>query len=247
MHLKESCGKTQILPVIHYLDVRTAIDQASLAFEARADGVFLISHDGLDSELPEVARAIKFAHPNKLVGLNFLTYGVEAASLDAFEYGLDMVWGDVCGVSSAGITDLGLRLSNFFIEHSSIQLFASVAFKYQPIENDPVLAAKNALGAGFIPTTSGASTGHPPAIEKIQSMSSATGRTLAVASGMSVENVSQYANYLSHILVATAVSLDDHHFDLELLSRFVSLARNESGRNLRGAEAAISLALAANT
>lgn len=218
----------QILPVIHYLNAETAIDQANLAFEAGADGVFLISHQGQDLELPPVASTIKMAHPGKSVGLNFLTAGIEQACSSVLEYGLDLVWGDSCGVSSAGLDALGERLRVFVETHPHIQVFASVAFKYQPLEVYPQIAANNAFTAGFIPTTSGSATGQPPTVDKIAGMSVVTGGCLAVASGMSVENVSLYAKYLSHILVATAVSMDEHHFDFELLSRFVGLVRNSS-------------------
>lgn len=215
----------QILPVIHYLAPAIAIDQANLAFEAGADGVFLISHEGRDAELPAVGRAIKSDYPGKLIGLNFLAAGAESACRSVVEFGLDMVWGDVCGVSSTGLTDMGTRLQEFVRTQPQIKLFASVAFKYQPLEDNPALAAKHTLDAGFLPTTSGPATGHPPTVEKIAAMSAETGGQLAVASGMSVDNVSRYVDYLSHILVATAVSRDEHHFDFELLSRFIGMAR----------------------
>jgi predicted TIM-barrel enzyme len=113
-------------------------------------------------------------------------------------------------------------------EQPELQVFGSIAFKYQPLEADPPLAASNAAGVGMIPTTSGAATGRPPTLEKIVSMSEATGGRLAVASGMSCENITAFSPHLSHALVSTGVSLDDYHFDVKVLTEFVRLAHKQT-------------------
>ncbi|CRN66901.1 membrane complex biogenesis protein, BtpA family [Pseudomonas aeruginosa] len=218
-------NRTQVLPVIHFLDRATAMEQAELAFDAGADGVFLISHGNEDAQLGGIAQLIKAKHAGKRVGINLLTHGPRVAAQVAVERGLDMIWGDDCGVSSAGFAPLANDLSAFIKAYSDVQVFASVAFKYQAVESLPADAARNALDAGFVPTTSGEATGSPPSVEKIALMSSAANGKLAVASGMTVDNVQSYARYLSHILVATGVSVDEHHFDYEVLHRFVALAR----------------------
>lgn len=218
-------NRIQVLPVIHYLDRVTAMEQAELAFDAGADGVFLISHGNDDAQLGGIAQLIKAKHAGKRVGINLLTQGPLVAAQVAVERGLDMIWGDDCGVSSAGCASLAIDLSVFIRAYPDVQVFASVAFKYQAVESRPADAARNALEAGFIPTTSGEATGSPPSVEKIELMSSAAKGQLAVASGMTVDNVQSYARYLSHILVATGVSVDEHHFDYETLHRFVALAR----------------------
>lgn len=218
----------KVLAVIHHLDKKTTLEQASIASSAGADGVFLISHHGADRELAELGRQIKLDCPNLQVGLNYLGLGVIEAAQAVLDAGLDMVWGDVCGVSSAGLDDLGHRLNNFKEQNAGIAVFASVAFKYQPEDLDPPQAARNARAAGFIPTTSGSATGIPPAWEKVCEMAGPVldaGTTLAVASGLSVENVGSYFPYLSHLLVATSVSIDDHHFDVHLLQEFVKAAK----------------------
>lgn len=217
--------KVQVLPVIHFLDRVTALDQAELAFDAGADGVFLISHGNDDAQLGGIAQLIKIKHAGKRVGINLLSQGPRMAAQVALEHGLDMIWGDDCGVSSSGCAPLANDLSAFIRGYPDIQVFASVAFKYQAFEGRPDEAARNALNAGFLPTTSGEATGSPPSVEKIALMSSAANGQLAIASGMTVDNVQSYAPYLSHILVATGVSLDEHHFDFEALSRFVGLTK----------------------
>lgn len=213
--------------VIH-LDYKTTLDQADLAFEAGADGIFLISHQGEDAEdimLSNIGQQIKSEHKTKLIGLNLLGYDALHAAKGVLSSGLDMVWSGYCGVSSDGVSGMGLALQNMASKNPEIMFFASVAFKYQKTDTNPPLAASMALNAGFIPTTSGSATGNAPSIEKIAAMSKATNGKLAIASGMSVENIESFAPYLSHVLVATGVSVDEHHFDFELLSRFISLAK----------------------
>ncbi|MBV7541945.1 hypothetical protein [Acidovorax sp. sic0104] len=213
----------KILPVIHHLNARTTREQAGLALECGADGVFVISHHGDDKAVIGMARELKALHPTASIGINCLeTDTLQAATL-AIEAGLDMVWADFMGVDSAGLTEQGWALSRLAAEHPTIGFFASVAFKYRPFEPDPVEAALKARNAGFIPTTSGAATGAPPELGKIAAMG--MGGSLAVASGMTPSNVGAFAHHLTHILVATGVSADEHHFDYELLTVFLAAVR----------------------
>lgn len=215
----------RIYPVIHYLDRATAFDEILVARRCGADGVFLISHRGADQELLDVASDAKRDNPDFPIGVNLLTWEPNRAVFMAHASGLDMVWADNMGVSSWGLTPVGSTLSKFGRKHPEIQLFASVAFKYQAPEPSPAQAALYALEAGFIPTTSGAATGSAPELAKIVRMSGATRRALAVASGMTPGNVAAYAPYLSHILVATGVSLDEHRIDPVKLGRLIAVAR----------------------
>lgn len=216
---------TKIYPVIHYLDDDTMLAEANLAAAFQADGVFLISHIGHNERLARLGMKIKDKHPEMKVGLNLLGERVESAAEAVNTYCLDMVWADYAGVSGLGLDTEGRDLSAWAQNHSDIDVFASVAFKYQRRENNPVGAAQNALAAGFIPTTSGAGTGSAPSVEKIKSMSKGTQGVLAVASGMTPENVAEFAPFLSHILVATGVSKDDYHFDALKMQAFFDVVR----------------------
>lgn len=217
-------NKIMIYPVIHVLDEKLALEQADIAFDAGADGVFLISHYGKDNDLPAMGEKIKAKYPDKKVGLNFLALGPVNAYLAARQSGLDMAWGDNCGVDSSGANHLAYALRNLVAE-GTVEVFASVAFKYQPVDSKPDVAATNAFRCGFIPTTSGDATGSAPSVDKIAFMSEAVGGKLAVASGMTAENIQRFAPYLSHVLVATGVSEDEHRFDYELLHQFIALAK----------------------
>lgn len=214
----------KVYPVIHYYDDKTTIEQALIAKESGADGVFLISHIGLDERLIPLAVQIKKELGIK-AGLNLLPYYPFHVANIVRANNLDMVWFDNCGVSSEGITDQGLVIKEFAENNHHIEVFASVAFKYQKEEPNPALAAKIAYDSKFIPTTSGSGTGFAPEVDKIKSMFSETG-VLAIASGMNNENIDSFKNYLTHVLVSTGISKDDFHFDEIKIKDFIKKAKS---------------------
>lgn len=218
---------TRIFPVIHHLDQETTLAEAALAMACGADGVFLISMDGEgDDMLPVLAATLKGRYPGKQIGINLLSRDVTFAYQAALEFGLDMVWADNAGVSSTCLTDSGRWLKEQLKLNGDRgpELFASVAFKYQRIEPNPAAAAAMAFELGAIPTTSGLATGKPPTLEKIGFMRGLT-PVLAAASGFDCDNVAPFVPLLSHILVSTGVSKDDHHFDAEKLTAFIDVVR----------------------
>lgn len=218
----------KIYPVIHHLNDAQAMREAFLAMSAGCDGVFLISRLGKnDALLPLAKRIQQMEWGGRLeVGVNLLGVDPEFALRMAHFFGLDLVWMDNAGVHGTGLDPIGQRVAARLgaLGTDAPLVFAGTAFKYQPNEPYPAGAAHVADCAGFIPTTSGPGTGEAPMLDKIKGMH-APGKALAVASGMTVENVADFAPYLSHILVATGVSIDEHHFDFERLLEFVARAR----------------------
>lgn len=213
----------RIFPVIHHLDRETTLSEVLVARDLGADGVFLISHGGEDDELVHIAWEAQRRTEQFPIGINLLSKPATAAALKAHEARLKMVWADDMGVGSEGLNEVGDAMRDFAAGHQHIEFFASVAFKYQRHEANPTQAALNARQAGFIPTTSGAGTGKAPPVEKIRSMS--TGGRLAVASGMTPENVGTFAPFLTDILVATGISRSEHHIDHGRLVAFVNAVR----------------------
>lgn len=220
-----------VLPVIHHIDKDTTWEQAEIAYKCGADGIFLISHYDDDIVLGPIGKEIshenwKNSYGDKFkVGLNLL----HTKALDSFDtvidYELDALWLDNAGITSLGISPLTKALIDK-IKINKTELFASVAFKYQANESNPALAAKTAQENGFIATTSGAATGSAPSVEKIALMSKATGGQLGIASGMTLENIYEFIPYLSHILVATGVSIDEHRFNPLILKDFINICHN---------------------
>jgi predicted TIM-barrel enzyme len=216
----------KIYPVVHYLDRATAFSEADKAAQGGADGIFLISHHGDDYELLDVGVEIKSKFEGFPVGINLLNTSPIDATENAIQRGYPMLWGDDMGVDSTGVNETGQAIKTTkAAKDSTIEIFASVAFKYRRTEPDPAMAATMALSAGFIPTTSGSATGSAPDVAKIASMSAATKGVLAIASGMTPENVVLFAPHLSHILVATGISIDEHKLDASRLRQLISNSR----------------------
>lgn len=225
----------KIYPVIHHATKELSLENAELALECGADGVFVISMQHEDIESLEAAVAIKKAFPTFRVGINMLSkqdafYALEAS----VEAGLDMTWTDYpsCLVESHEIIRDYLRKANWNRSHH--EFFAPVAFKYQRYDPNPTKTAMEAYSSGFIPTTSGSATGSAADIDKVitiktyldnHTLINLDAPELALASGLSPDNISKYAPYITHALVNTAISKDFHTFDKELLTKFVTRAR----------------------
>lgn len=209
----------RVLPVIHHIEPQLTMDEIQVAIDCAADGVFLISHESCDDELVEVAKKAIQEFKGFPIGLNLLSLDCWQATRRAMDIGCRMVWADDMGVDSSGLNVLGHKVTEIAQANPDLQLFASVAFKYRPHEPEPVMAAHQARLAGFIPTTSGEATGSAPDPAKIAAMG-ADG-PLAIASGMTPQNVRRYAKYLTHILVATGVSRDEYQIDPAKLRRLI--------------------------
>lgn len=186
-----------------------------------------ISHDRRDDEMIGVALQAKRSLGDFALGINLLSKSPRFACEVARQFKLDMVWADRMGVDSRGLDPSGLLLSEFSRENPHIKLFASVAFKYQPIEPEPALAAQNAVKAGFMPTTSGDATGVAPQLSKIAAMSVACRGNLAVASGITPENARDFRKIVSCALVSTGISSDAYRINRTKLRALLAAARQE--------------------
>ena len=213
--------KPQIWPVIHVDNLEDTLEDVQLVQDSGCDGVFLISMKGEDEELKLIAGAVRTQFPEFRIGINMLSTdalnGLQvAAGLD-----LDAVWSDCPGVNSQGTNTIAMEVGRFISETATPIFFGSVAFKYQPHEPEPAVAAAIAHGLGMIPTTSGEGTGKPPSAEKLKAMRAA-GRPLAVASGISSENVLELGKYVTHILIASSINTNDR-LDKAKLCEFMAV------------------------
>jgi len=223
--------------VVHHHHAALTLEEAAEVVALGADGVFLISHEGKDAELPPLVaelaarwRGIGTRRGERpLLGMNLLETQPLVALERAAGAGANALWVSVPGVTSAGATADGRRLAKAMSRWPGIAVFGCVAFKYQPEEADPPAAAAAAQALGMHPTTSGAGTALAPDLAKIEAMSRAVGGRLAIASGMTPVNVARYAPLVSDILVSTGVSRDAHHVDPLLLTAFLAEVAGASG------------------
>lgn len=216
-----------VLPVIRYLNDALALENAAIAFEAGASGVFVIDMEGDDGPVIPAAKLIKARWPHKWVGVNLLNSSPADALEAALTAGLDATWADRPGVSSDYLGAEAFRVSERLKSSPTHLFFGSVAFKYQAPEPHPDAAARRAMALGMIPTTSGAATGEAPSPDKTNLMKAAIGETpLALASGITPGNVELFLPSTTYFLVATGISRDEHRLDRKLCGELVTRVRS---------------------
>lgn len=205
------------LAVVHVDSVTQAIEQVAVARECGADGVFLINHGNQPyGFLRRVYITIRQIHSDWWIGLNFLDlstlHAIVAAPSDA-----SGLWTDSAGVPESAPAGGSLAERNWMVwqtRRSRGLYFGGVAFKYQGPVADPAMAAQHATKFMDVITTSGDRTGTPPDVGKIAAMREAVGDfPLAIASGITPENVGEYLGLADCFLVATGVSCSFTEFD----------------------------------
>lgn len=199
--IHERFGKPRVLlPVVHCVSITQAKEQARIAIESGADGVFLINQGGLDARWTVIVAEWLARNGVPFVGVNLL--GTPPSAIATWTEALAAVWSDNAGAFRE--TLLPGRL-----------FFGGVAFKYQPQPRDVGAAARDAALVGIdVVTTSGPGTGEPPTVEKVRTMRQAIGdHALAVASGITPENVEPFLPYVDAFLVATGIESSFGAFD----------------------------------
>ncbi len=195
LHYGKCCST--LFVVIHVDDAPQARAQAAIAFEQGADGIFLINHVQSFHDLLEVYRAVRQDYPRRWIGIN--CFDLDAKEVfRAVGASVDGIWTDNAGIEEERpvqrYADAVLRIRR---EAGWPGLyFGGVAFKYQREVTDLENPARIAAWYMDVVTTSGPGTG----------------ARLAIASGITPENVNQFAG-AHYFLVATGISRDFSHLD----------------------------------
>ena len=194
------------LPVIHVTSDDQAAEETKVAFDNGADGIFLIDHKRSANRLLDTYQRIRKEHPDKWIGINFLDLCSQKA-IDKCPRDADGLWLD------------HIRDINHVPNLRRWRVFAGTAFKYQPQpENERELIEETLITACHfdVTTTSGPGTGEAADMEKLRVMKMACGlRPLAVASGVTVENVDAHLAFIDCFLVATGISKTFDRLDPE--------------------------------
>lgn len=220
------------LPVIHVTSVRRAIENADIAADAGADGVFLIHHSGTWRDLMAAREAVLAARPGLWAGVNCPDIDA-AGALRHFGPGVDGIWADDAMVDErAADQPAARRFAEARAEMGWGGLyFGGVAFKYQRRVEDAGSAARAAAGYVDVVTTSGAATGSALETSKIAAMKEAIGPVpLAIASGMTVQNVGEFLPHADVFLVATGISEDFDRLDPRRTAAMASAIVGWGGR-----------------
>jgi hypothetical protein len=203
-------------PVIHIKSESHAVEQAQVAFDSGANGIFLIEHARSNRHLKRAYEAVRQKFTTQWIGLNFLDLHSELAC-EHVPVGADALWIDDGMINESGSLSSASKLSIIAIKYGAginWKLFGGTAFKYQAPVKSYAAVAKIASDLFDVVCTSGSGTGSAPDVEKIKEMKENCGDTpLAVASGITPENVDQFLPYVDCFMVSTGISKSFHDLD----------------------------------
>ena len=218
-------------PVIHAYDSSQVYKNTFLAKTSEADGVFLINHGRMSEEDFFTAieqTVLEFQDETFYVGVNFLDKHNAEALHCAAELGCKMLWSDNAMTDEKDLDEaLGFSVSQTIVR-PYVEFYGGVQFKYQPKPPwDITTSIQRAIKYVEYPTLSGPGTGKEADIEFIkQAYQAANGVPLAIASGISAENVELYLPYIQVFLVASSIidsESENESFDEDKLKELVTL------------------------
>ncbi|KQU01964.1 hypothetical protein ASG56_20830 [Rhodococcus sp. Leaf7] len=200
----------KIYPVIHVheVDVHREVD---IARQHDVAGVFLIDHDRDDARLMAAVAAVTHAHPGFFVGVNVIRRPLAAAigvleSAFGDDLPVDAIWADFIDLDAPPAPT-----------HWRGMHFGGVAFKHQPpvpLGDLPSVGAA-ARDRADVVTTSGEGTGRAADPVRLRALREGlAGRPLALASGVTPDNIVDYRGLVDHVLVASGIAgaegMDEH-------------------------------------
>jgi len=213
--IEQTFGGTRVLlPVVHPISREAALKSVLVAREAGVRGIFLIDQGMSEAEVLRLAVDLRAEHPQLWIGLNLLSRRPAEAlriSLDACRGRVDGIWSDDARIDER-VADqrdaeefvaarCDLRWSGLY--------FGGVAFKYQREVARAALSRAAVLASPLMDVlcTSGPGTGQPADVEKVLALRRGldVGSGLALASGVTVDNVGTYLPYVQAFLVGTGI------------------------------------------
>lgn len=227
-----------ILPVIHVESLDQALRNAGIARKEGCDGVFFINHGMAHGRLLEILSASRRALQDWWIGVNCLDlHAVKVFHEMTAEVG--GVWVDNAMIDERVTAQQQAEsIKSARLESGWEGLyFGGVAFKYQRHVADLARAAHHAMRYMDVVTTSGTGTGQAAACEKIVALRQAMGgHPLAIASGITPDNVSAYLDAADCFLVATGISSSFTDFDRGRVRALVQAVRSVDRNHELGRE-----------
>ncbi|MCX6725718.1 MAG: adenine phosphoribosyltransferase [Candidatus Shapirobacteria bacterium] len=209
MNFKEVFSNNKVvLPVVHVKTEKQTLNNVFIAKENGADGAFLISMEGMNHhDLLKMYEVVQKEVPTFWLGINYL----DLRAIHVFENlnsHINGAWVDDAEI----FEQVNLQLNAEKISEARKKsgwkglYFGGVAFKYQREVNNYKKVAEIAKHYMDVITTSGTQTGSAPDLRKIEIMKEAVGDSpLAIASGISPENVGKFKKVADCFLVATSI------------------------------------------
>jgi uncharacterized protein len=218
----------RIMPVIHVESFEQADLNVGIAFDGGAYGVWLINHGVPNEKLFDISSEIRHKHSGRWIGANFLGLNNADALRWSIKAGLNGTWADNYYPDKESAEESYEVLSEE--SPNGFSYFGGVSFKYQrPRFADLAEDAIASMMYVDVVTTSGNATGNSPAVNKIRTMKEAIGpnKPLAIASGITPENVLDYMGYADYILVATGIGKNFSEIDPDKLNKLMDNVREK--------------------
>lgn len=192
--------------VIHAHDVAHGCEQANRALDAGADGIALIDQYCTAEEVAAIAVRLKLRLPDRhRLLVNILNDDAEALRIaEEIDCG---IWADALTETLQGCLSQGLAVD--------MTVLCGFGFKYQretDLETGYLLGLARQYRERFIYMTSGRATGLAPTSVWLRRLRALIGEDapLAIASGMTPENIGAYLGQASCFLVGTAIEDGEH-------------------------------------
>ncbi len=198
------------LPVIHPVSRTTALESIQTAVESGADGIFLINQGMTSTQVLEFVPEVHRLYQNLWMGVNLLGSEPEDVIGLIADLPVGGIWSDSADIDEqSDVQPAGARFERARRKTGWPGLyFGGVAFKYQrevPAARLPA-AAEHAIPWMDVITSSGPGTGYAASVEKAKALRSGAGRhPLALASGVSPENVAGFLPHVDAYLVASEI------------------------------------------
>ena len=240
-HLKFGSKKPIVLPVIHVLDHEQTHNNITTAIVCGCPGVFLINHDFEKEKLIPIIKSIRAEFPDYWIGVNFLAVTGEFAfpilgKLQSEGIFVDGYWADDACIDErcAENNQLIAKKINIIRKESGWQglYVGGTAFKKQREVDPSMYAYSSRLATNHmdIVVTSGIATGHAADVNKINIFRESCGEnTLAVASGITPENVKEYIKNVDLFMVATGINFDNDFYNIDpnKLNKLMNIIKND--------------------
>ena len=213
--------------VIHVLDEEQTSRNFQVAMENGANGVFLINHDfDVETFLP-IIRNVRRDFESQWMGLNFL--GVtgkyafpKLSDLESDGCRVDGYWADDARIYESFSIENQPEAREILDIKKQVGwnglYFGGTAFKKQRPVDPSYYQVSAEIGSHWmdVVTTSGVATGHEPGVDKIDVFRQGVGdQALALASGITPENIDQYSTNLDAVLVATGINRQDDFYNID--------------------------------
>ena len=203
-----------LLPVVHPISEQAALDNTAIAVDAGCPGVFLINQGMSIDRVFDLVLTVRRTHPDFWIGVNLL--GISPAdalreALAACHGRLDGLWSDDAMIDE-GQGDQ--RSAQAFLDFRSERrwqgsYFGGVAFKYQRAVQSGRLADAARAAAPYMDVicSSGPGTGMAADPGKLVRLREGLGDrgSMALASGVTEDNIGAYLPYVDAFLVGTGI------------------------------------------